>query len=139
MNFRCSGVLAAFLFLPACSMEHTELARIGSPDGHTVALLEWEGGGGAAGSTVVQLYLIEAANPKDLGKPVLEATNCGDMSVAWTDKRTLQVHYSATCRIGQFTNKWFSDTMPQSARSDESSVELILARVGLPQRDTAQK
>jgi hypothetical protein len=112
--------------LTSCSLEHRELARIASPDHNTLAILVWEYGGGAAGSSEHYVYLIEAGSKKSLDKPVLAATRC-DPSISWSDSHTLQINYQPDCSIRQFHNKWYSASDIQNARP--SSVEIILNRI----------
>ena len=135
MRSRGIGVVVALSFLiGACSMKHTELARVAAPDGAVVAILDWGVASGAAGPSVVELYLVDAKDQSNLGKPTLSATNCGDLSVSWIDSRTLQVHYSVTCRISGFTNKWFSGAIVHRG-ADGPTIELILARAGISPGD----
>ena len=112
--------------LTSCSLEHRELARISSPDHNTFAILVWEYGGGAAGSSEHYVYVIEAGSKESLDKPVLAATHC-DPSISWRDSRTLQINYQPDCSIRQFQNKWYSASDIQNAR--HSSVEIILNRI----------
>src|ERR1700678_605980 len=57
--------------LTSCSLEHRELARIASPDHTTSAILVWAYGGGAAGSSEHDVYIVDASATKLLDKPVL--------------------------------------------------------------------
>jgi hypothetical protein len=114
------------VFLASCSLEHRELARISSPDHTTLAILVWEDGGGAAGSSEHYVYVMEAGATISPNKPVLTATNC-DPSISWSDSYTLQIYYQPDCSIRQFQNKWYSASDIQNAR--HASVEIILNRI----------
>jgi hypothetical protein len=112
--------------LASCSLEHRELARISSPDHTTLAILVWEYGGGAAGSSEHYVYVVEASATKSPDKPDLTATQC-DPSISWSDSHTLQINYQPDCSIRQFQNKWYSASDIQNAR--HASVEIILNRI----------
>ena len=58
------------------------------PDHNTLAILVWEYGGGAAGSSEHYVYVIEAGSKKSLDKPALAAAHC-DPSISWSDYHTL--------------------------------------------------
>jgi hypothetical protein len=114
-------------YLACCSMEHRELARISSPDQKLEAILVWEFGGGAAGSSEHYLYLVDTGPKESRQKPVWEGGNCNGTAISWLDGHTLQITYpSPYCTIRQFTNKWYSPSQIQNDRYDP--VEIVLHR-----------
>ncbi len=110
--------------LTACSSETREVMRVASPD-HTTTVVETrEHGGGAAGSAVYYLYMLEAGGT--IGAPILTATYCGGLTVTWQGNSKLQVAYDSQCNIRQFVNRWWSKSAIQNAQV--ATVEIVLAR-----------
>ena len=128
MTIRIAFTAVCVLLIVGCSTQSSERARALSPDGVSLAILDWEGYGGGAGSTIERLYLIEAHGDGNRGKPLLVASKCGDMTMAWKDAHTLQINYSSICHISQFDNKWWSKSALRNLGSAESGVEIILSR-----------
>lgn len=121
-------VFAVFVvFLAGCSMDHSEISRLVSPDGQVTAVLAQDLGGGAAGASGYYLYLMEANSSGELKHPNFMATGCPGLSAAWVGRGTLQLNYPAECSIKQFTNLWYSQSDIQNAR--HASVEVVLVRV----------
>jgi hypothetical protein len=114
------------LLVAACSMEWEELDRVPSPDHETIAVLAWEHGGGAAGSSVTYLHLIEANGGQDLGDPYLTVTGCAELTPTWRDAVTLEIEYDTPCNIRQITNFWYRDSA--STELGFYRIELILVR-----------
>jgi hypothetical protein len=132
---KCVVLYAAFavaLAIGGCSAQETELARVASPDGQTVALLDGKSGGGAAGASVVYLYLVEAKDMRDHGEPVLVATDCQGLSLTWLTQSTLRINYYPTCWIKRFTNRWYSKTALRSVATVIPPVELLLMKKRMP-------
>jgi hypothetical protein len=125
-SFSIAGLLLVAWCLTACSLERREIARIVSPDHNTSAILVWEYGGGAAGSSEHHVYLMETGSKESAKQPVLVATHCGP-SISWSDSHTLQINYQADCSIRKFQNKWHGASDTQNARHSE--VEIILNRI----------
>jgi hypothetical protein len=118
--------LAPMLLLSSCSSERTEVSRLVSPGGATIATLVREaGGGGATVSAIYYLYLSPAISRKSDDHPILTATYCGP-TLRWLDGRTLQVNYTSGCDIRRFNNLWFSESDIKSAQGP--TVEIILNR-----------
>jgi hypothetical protein len=112
------------LVLSSCSLERTEIARLVSPGGATIAKLVRETGGPATVSATYYVYLSSAKSATSDDRPILTATHCGP-TMQWLDGRTLQVNYTS-CNIRQFKNLWFSELDIKNAQGP--TVEIILNR-----------
>jgi len=121
---RTALLIQFLLVLTACSSEKRELKRVDSPDQATTAVLMQELGGGATVSSVYSIYLSE--DKGELSEPILTATYCGGLSVAWDGSRKLLVEYDSECNIRQFINYWWSKSAIQKAQ--HATVEIVLVR-----------
>jgi hypothetical protein len=113
------------LLLSSCSLERTEIARLVSPGGATIAALLRETDGGATVSATYYIYLSPAKSGKSDDHPILTATYCGP-TLQWLDGHTLQINYTSGCDIRQFKNLWFSESDIKNAQGP--TVEIILNR-----------
>jgi hypothetical protein len=119
------SLLPPMLLISSCSVERTEIARLPSPGGATIAALIRETGGGATVSATYYVYLSPAKFVASDDHPILTATYC-DPTIKWLDGRTLQISYTSGCHIRQFNNLWFSESDIKNAQGP--TVEIILQR-----------
>lgn len=124
------GVVAAglLLCLVACSSEKTEVSRATSPGNAVSAVVVREDAGGAAGSRAYFVYLQSAAPKARLDSPVVSAARCELLQPVWRDASTLEVRYSAGCRIFGFKNYWYDLSGQGRDNSTDLVVEVVLIR-----------
>lgn len=126
MKGQAAVILTLVLSVNACSVERTEVARSASPNGRVTAVLVREAGGGAAGSSLSYIYLVDSTGSSALKNPSLTASRCDSLSMKWVDARLLQIGYSPTCEIKRFENLWYSPAATANAQA--ADVELVLQR-----------
>ena len=114
------------LTLAACSVESKELKRLPSPDGSAIAILSSDTGGGAAGSSAINLYVVEDRDAGRPREPKFTASHCEELAIAWVDQRTLRLTYKPGCVIRKFENFWYSSSAIKNAQHAE--VEIVLYR-----------
>lgn len=124
------GVVAAglLLCLVACSSEKTEVSRATSPGNAISAVVVREDAGGAAGSRAYFVYLQSAGRKVRLESPVVSAARCEALQPVWRDTSTLEVRYSAGCRIFGFKNYWYGLAGQGGDNSTDLVVEVVLVR-----------
>lgn len=115
------------LLLASCSLEHTELQRVISPDGSYVAIVERLDGGGAAGTRSYVLMIMNKGSDKRLNTTLLKATQCESMMPVWEDDATLVVSYDAYCHVRNFQNYWQVHST-KGERQVVTTIEIILKR-----------
>lgn len=124
------GVVAAglLLCLVACSSEKTEVSRVTSPGNAISAVVVREDAGGAAGSRAYFVYLQGAGRKVRLESPVVSVARCESLQPVWRDASTLEVRYSAGCRIFGFKNYWYDLSGQSRDNSTGLVVEVVLIR-----------
>lgn len=123
------AVAAAVLgFVAACSTRKEEINRLPSPDGKVTAVLVREDGGGAAGTRVLYLYLVESSDHETLDDPILTAVACDDLKLTWSDAQTLTIGYKPRCVVRGFTSSWYRPSTTKTESSDLDRRDLILVR-----------
>lgn len=124
------GVVAAglLLCLVACSSKTTEVSRATSPGNAISAVVVREDAGGAAGSRAYFVYLQSAGRKVRLESPVVSAARCESLRPVWRDAFTLEVRYSAGCRIFGFRNYWYDLSGQGKGNSTDLVVEVVLIR-----------
>lgn len=124
------GVVATglLLCLVACSSERTEISRVELPGNAISAVVMREDAGGAAGSRAYYVYVQSAGRKVRLESPVVSAARCESLQPVWRDASTLEVWYSAGCRIFGFKNYWYDLAGQGKDNSSDLVVEVVLIR-----------
>ena len=104
--------------------EEIKVLEIESPGNSATATLIEETGGGAAVSTVYDLYLVDGSDAR--GQLVFDATYCGSISLTWQGAKTLVLQYLPACHIHSFRNMWWSKM--DIANASGPTVESVLVR-----------
>jgi len=99
-----------------------------SPDKAISAVVIREDAGGAAGSRAYFVYLQRAGRKPELKAPVFSATRCESLVPVWKDVSTMEIQYSADCRIFGFRNYWYDLSEYASIRFSDPIVEVVLIR-----------
>jgi hypothetical protein len=126
----CVASVAAglLLCLVACTSEKTEVFRATLPGDAVSAVVVREDAGGAAGSRAYFVYLQSADRNVRLESPVVSATRCESLQLVWRDTSTLEVRYSAGCRIFGFKIYWYDAAARSRDNSTDPAIEVVLIR-----------
>ncbi len=125
--------LAGLILLTSCGpIDVREEKRVTSPDGKIDAVVIHKSGGGAAGYSFYELYMVPAEKVIDeTDTRTIGISHTYVFDISWLEPRLLEVRYSEEASIWQFENsyfyqyesEWFADSTPY---------EIALKRVPKP-------